>query len=148
MTFKVGDKLESIYGPCEVVSAIKDDEHGDMFRLKILNDQTIGSYFVVKDDGALLDGVYPIVWFPETGSPPKLGERPKWKPKKPTWCWVWNEENLYTSRLVIGYDDVTDEQHPYIAVRVFAETPAGEGIDRWAHAEPCNPPYWWPEEWR
>ena len=138
--FKLGDEIDSIYGKGTITHV---DERSLLVSFKD------GSSARLTPDGKLEpSNPYPVIWFPKTGSPPKIGERPKWKPKKPTWCWVWNEENLYTSRLVIGYDDVGSKQRPYIAVRAFVKTPVGEGTVRWAHAEPCDPPYWWPEEWR
>ncbi len=133
--FKVGDKLDSIFGPCEVVEILEGNRYPIMTVFR-RNDKT---RYLTKDGKISEEDSYPIVWFPETGSPPVVGERPKWKPKKPTWCWVWDDEGDESIWPVL----IRLEDGEYVT-----NTP--EGFMTFAKVEPCKPeeiPSWWPKEW-
>jgi len=139
--FKVGDKLDSLRGPCVVVAIETGRDCG--VRLKYDDDDM---RWVTPDGKLYPHHPHPFAWFPETGHGPEVGERPKWKPEKPTWCWVWNEfEEDRIIRLVAKYDD-----WGYRSLCV-------EGSELklyssyWKNAEPLSGdevPDWWPEEWR
>ena len=135
--FKPGDVVGCIWaeGP-HVLKSVGDGR--DTYALCVLG------YSVTADGKHCAQDAYPSVWHWETGKPPIVGERPKWKPEKPTWCWVRDEsEDLGIQRLVIRYD----------AERAGYETVAPYGLSYWfwRYAEPCAPediPDWWPSSWR
>jgi len=90
---------------------------------------------------------YPSVWHWKIGSPPVAGERPKWKPDKPTWCWVWDNGIAKTKRLV---SELT-EDGKYLAAIIISKDEMTQHRMSWEHAEPCSPediPEWWPEDWK
>jgi len=139
--FRVGDKLVSMRGECVVTDIDYEDES-----MRI--DYPEGGYDLLDLSGfQQIDepSKYPFVWFPETGSPPKLGERPKWKPTKPTWCWVWDEPNSQKMlRLVVWYDDGL-----YEALAFDNSSPISDYCVKWKNAEPCEEKYipdWWPNK--
>jgi len=199
--FKVGDKLESLRGPCVVVAI----EAGRDCGVKLKYDD--GTLLWVTSDGRLYPHYpHPFVWFPETGHGPEVGERPveyplvmkskksgaiieftgrtsgtvlfngnggydmghfedewvphtdarvwepcerpKWKPEKPTWCWVWNEfEEDRIIRLVSACNICDD----YLGAMRNEDGSLSRAKAHWINAEPCAPediPEWWPEEWK
>lgn len=141
--FKIGDKLDSIWGPCEVVGIIVHYEYP--VKIAYIDNEGYPVIEYVNYKGKKEGMPHPVVWFPETGHPPKLGERPKWRPTKPTWCLVWDEDGEEKHiRLVVDY--VERDDFPY---RTAFEH--GQYSPQWRYAEPCEPeeiPDWWPEEWR
>jgi len=95
--------------------------------------------------GTVLDrgtSTYYFVGEPITDSRPHIDamwepcEKPKWKPTKPAWCWVWGAGD-YAKRL-----------------RLIIESTASGYFDAsnvcWPNAEPCKEnevPSYWPKEW-
>jgi len=74
---------------------------------------------------------YPCIWYWATGGPPIVGIRPKWIPKKTTWCWVWNDDdpNSKCKSFVLDYKDgkyigTSSLLYDYI-------------YTKWDNAEPC-----------
>jgi len=135
--FKVGDKLESMRGPCEVT-----DIRANVDDYPVRAEYPNGAFMLLTADGRLMRrDKYPFVWFPETGHGPEVGERPKWKPEKPTWCWVWNGRvRPFAPALRIVVE----------LLEVEGEYTDAHGVKR-GNAEPCAPediPEWWPEEWK
>ena len=130
--FKEGDKIGSIFG-----DGVVKWHSMKTLTIKVEDGREIQLLY----DGRLHENdAHPVIWHRETGSPPKVGERPKWKPKRPTWCWVWDDEgNKYAWPALIRLEDgeyVTDTPECFMTfVRV----------------EPCKPeeiPSWWPDEWK
>ena len=80
---------------------------------------------------------YPSIWLADSGHGPEVGERPVWKPTKPTPCKVWDySKDSSRIEVVIGY--IEENNCPYKTLNTA-----------YIHAEPCEPPAeWnWPEEW-
>jgi len=70
-------------------------------------------------------------------------EKPKWRPTKPTWCWVWNDDfpKVTLLRLVTGM-----QAQEYLTIDRDVQY-LKEG---WNNADPCDPediPDYWPEDW-
>jgi len=90
MTFKIGDKIGSIYGTGEVVC---DDFLGPYpVQVKFDNSQATRAF---REDGREVEShLFPSIWHLKTGSPPVIGEGPErepWIPDGLTPCWVWND---------------------------------------------------------
>ena len=132
--FKVGDLVRGIqfYGAFKLTASNVNDSEYPLWV------ETEQGYFIFTEEGFIYpDNAYPSIWHAESGHGPEVGERPVWKPKVPTWCEVWDEENQGIKRLVIAWDGLyrimpVDGQH---TTNVFK------------HAEPCEPPSYWPKEW-
>jgi len=146
---KLKEVVEPLFKPGDKVGCIWDDQphvlqdYSGMrseYSVQLYSEKD-GFYIQFLPDGRCSKQQhYPCIWHWETGSPPQPGERPKWKPEKPTWCMCWNDlDDGKKLRLVVGFDDRW--RHPYTTV---TETHCVQ----YKYAEPCDPPEWWPEEWK
>jgi len=137
-------RTEELFRPGDIVGCkwakgphVLEANDNDTYPLRLSIEHWRIDAIVTAEGKEFHTDAYPSVWHWETGSPPKAGERPKWKPSKPTWCRVWNNDHTDTYiRLIVSF-----EKDTYKAVGGFS----------WDNAKPCLPeeiPSWWPEEWR
>ena len=144
MKFKVGDLVDTIWGE-GVVTGIDTDPEND-YPIKVTISKNNDLRHFTHDGKKFPHECYPSMWHKETGTPPSIGERPKWKPEKPTWAFVWNafEENRVI-QLVVSCD-----KWGYRAAEV-GDRKLMRTTSYWKNAEPLSDseiPDWWPEEWR
>ena len=100
--FKIGDKIDSIWGEGAVV-AIKKEGAEYPVMVKIFSQRGVQN--LSKCGFACREDKYPSIWHKRTGTPPSVGERPKWIPTKPTWCWVDGQITLIMRSVHKGYVD-------------------------------------------
>jgi len=90
MAFKIGDKIDSIYGTGEVI----DDDFDENYPMQVKFDNTRYVRIFKKDGRESGSHPFPSIWHLETGTPPCVGKEPEresWIPDGLTPCWVWND---------------------------------------------------------
>jgi len=130
--FEVGDKVGTLWGDGVVVEVVDD-----IMPIKVIVDGRGCDLYFTMEGRFLLDHKHPSLWHKETGTPASVGERPKFKPTKPTWCWVGNHKNgLSLRRLVVLCRDGI----------YFTPANNGECVHGYEYATPCEAkdiPEWW-----
>lgn len=118
--FKVGDKVSCCYGD-GIIHIVEQDSYVSV------HIDGVEAFFDIQKNHK-----YPAIWFTETGTPPTIGDRPKWVPTEPTWCKVWDDGIIEVAEenLVVGYHEGVE--YPYYDADGHC----------WEYAEPCDPPEW------
>jgi len=128
MAFKIGDKIDSIYGTGEVI----DDDFDENYPMQVKFDNTRYVRTFKKDGRESGNHQFPSIWHLETGTPPCVGEEPKRKPWIPdglTPCWVWNDDKEDRKKALV-YSYYPPMYEVIIQYRIYGQ----RGL--YAHAEP------------